>query len=344
MSQHTDVNTYGEFGLIEHLTTHVEPQHQSTLKGIGDDAAVIANGLDYTVISTDLLVEGIHFDLMYSPLKHLGYKAVVVNLSDIYAMNVLPTHITVSIAISSKYSVEALEELYAGIKTACEQYQIDLVGGDTTSSPKGMIISVTAWGVETDKERITYRSTAQVGDIICVTGDVGAAYLGLQLLEREKQLFMSDDTIKPELDRHKYVLERQLKPEAAKGAYQYFKKHNLIPTAMIDVSDGLSSDLMHICKESAVGAYLEEAKIPMHDDTRMLALEFNMDPVSSALNGGEDYELLFTINESDLEKIRFMPGVSIIGEIVRPEDKVKLHTTGGNIYPLKAQGWNHFEF
>lgn len=343
MAQHTDVNKLGEFGLIDHLTKDFEPHSKSTVKGIGDDAAVIANASDYTVLSTDLLVEGIHFDVRYTPLKHLGYKAVVVNLSDIYAMNVEPSHITVSIAISSKYTVEALEELYDGIRTACKFYNVELIGGDTTSHLKGMTISVTAFGVTKDKESIAYRSGAKVGDILCVTGDLGAAYLGLQLLEREKQLFLDDQNTQPQIEGHQYLLERQLKPEAGKQAIEYFKKVELVPTAMIDVSDGLSSDLMHICRASDVGAFIEEGKVPISEDAKAMALEFNMDPISSALNGGEDYELLFTIAPEDIEKIKFMPTASIIGEIVSRQDKLTLHTTGGKIYPLKAQGWNHFE-
>ena len=339
----TDVNELGEFGLIDHLTKDFISHHASTLKGIGDDAAVIIQGQQATVISTDLLVEGLHFDLMYSPLKHIGYKAVIVNLSDIYAMNAIPTQITVSIAISNKYSVEALDELYAGIKTACDLYRVDLIGGDTTSSPKGMTISVTALGYTHQVDKLVYRSGAKVGDILCVTGDLGGAYLGLQLLEREKQLYLDDNTITPDFEGNQYVIERQLKPEANRQAIEYFDKHQLIPTAMIDISDGLSSDLMHICRQSKVGAYLEEAKIPMHDETRNLALKFNMDPVSCALNGGEDYELLFAVSPEDIEKIRFMPDVYIVGEIVDARDGITLHTTGGNIHPLTAQGWNHFE-
>ncbi len=341
-SKVTDVNEYGEFGLIDHLTKSITPKLPSTIKAIGDDAAVIKNARDYTVISTDMLVEGIHFDVRYSPLKHLGYKSVVVNLSDIYAMNVVPQHITVSIAISSKYSVEALEELYDGIKTACAFYNVDLVGGDTTSNLKGMVISVTAIGQVSDKQTISYRSGAQVGDVLCVTGSLGAAYLGLQILEREKQLFLSDKTIEPELSKHTYLIERQLKPEANKAAIEYFKKIELVPTSMIDVSDGLSSDLMHICKQSDVGAFIEEAKVPMIEEAKAAALEFNMDPITCALNGGEDYELLFTLDPMDIEKIKYMPDVHIIGEIVDKKDKLTLHTPGGSIHPLKAQGWNHF--
>ncbi len=339
----TDVNKLGEFGLIEHLTRSFHNIHESTIRGIGDDAAVIDMGSAAAVISTDLLVEGIHFDLMYSPMKHIGYKAVIVNLSDIYAMNVVPTHITVSIAISSKYSVEALEELYQGIENACKLYKVDLIGGDTTSSPKGMTISVTAIGIAHDPSKIVYRSGATVGDILCLTGDIGGAYLGLQLLEREKQLYLSDKTLTPDFEGYDYIIERQLKPEAAKFAIEFFSKNNILPTSMIDLSDGLSSDLMHICKQSGVGAYLEEAKLPMQDQVRELALKFNIDPITCALNGGEDYELLFSICENDLEKIRFMPDVYIVGEIVDKADGVTLHGTSGRIHPLTAQGWNHFE-
>ena len=337
----TDVNTLGEFGLIESLTKGMDHVQASSIKGIGDDAAVIKFGDEHIVVSTDMLVEGIHFDLMYSPLKHLGYKAVIVNLSDIYAMNAIPSQVTVSIAISSKYSVEALTELYAGIKEACRLYKVDLVGGDTTSSPKGMTMSITAIGTA-KPETITYRSGARKGDILCVSGDLGAAYLGLQILEREKQLYLSNPGIQPDLENQQYLLERQLKPEARKDMIHYFAKDKLVPTAMIDISDGLASDLMHICKASGVGAYLEEAKIPIHDDAQLMAIKFQLDPVTTALNGGEDYELLFTIDEKDLEKIRYMPSTYIIGEITDKKDGITLHTTGGNIHPLKAQGWNHF--
>ena len=338
----TDVNELGEFGLIDRITGAFTNERSSTVKGVGDDAAVIKCGDENMVISTDLLVEGIHFDLMYSPLKHLGYKAVIVNLSDIYAMNATPEQITVSIAISSKFSVEAIEELYAGIREACRIYNVDLVGGDTTSSPRGMTISVTAIGKAKDEE-ITYRSGAKKGDIICITGDLGAAYLGLQILEREKQLYISNPGIQPDLEDQKYLLERQLKPEARKDSVKYFKDAGLLPTAMIDISDGLASDLMHICKASGVGAFLEEGKIPINEEAQLMAIKFKLDPITTALNGGEDYELLFTVDEKDLEKIRYMPSVYIIGEITAAEDGLKLHTTGGNIHDLKAQGWKHFE-
>jgi thiamine-monophosphate kinase len=339
---HTDVNTLGEFGLIDHITKDFSLQQRTSLKGPGDDAAVIQNVSGATVVSTDMLVEGIHFDMMYTPLKHLGYKAVVVNLSDIYAMNATPTQITVSIAISSKYSVEAITELYEGIAQACRFYNVDLVGGDTTSSPKGMIISITALG-QADHADLVYRNGAKPGDILCVTGDLGAAYLGLQILEREKQIYLSHPGVQPELEQNQYLLERQLKPEAQRGAIEYFRKVKMKPTAMIDVSDGLASDLMHICKQSKVGAFIEEGKVPIHPDTENTAISFHLDPITCALHGGEDYELLFAIDESDLEKIRFMPEVFIIGEITEAADGLKLHTTGGNIHNLTAQGWNHFK-
>ncbi len=337
----TDVNDLGEFGLIEHLTSSFENKNSSTLTGIGDDAAVIDNDKETTVISTDMLVEGIHFDLMYTPLKHLGYKAVIVNISDICAMNAVPTQITVSIAISSKYSVEALTELYSGIKLACEMYNIDLVGGDTTSSPRGMVISVTAIG-HAYKDDLVYRSGAKKGDILCVTGDFGGAYVGLQILEREKQVYLSGPSIQPDLGELNHVVGRQLKPEARLDAIDYMRKSKLRPTAMIDVSDGLASELFHICKESGVGAFIEEAKVPIHPQTEETALEFNINPITCALNGGEDYELLFTVSESDLEKVRYMPEVSIIGEITDKSDGITLHTTGSNVHNLQAQGWKHF--
>jgi thiamine-monophosphate kinase len=340
--QFTEVSSLGEFGLIHHLSKGVKTFHEHTLCGIGDDAAIIKNVGEVTLVSTDMLVEGVHFDLMYTPLKHLGYKAVVVNVSDILAMNALPTQITVSLAISNKYSIEALDELYAGIKLACDLYKIDLVGGDTTSSPKGMTISITVLG-QASALSVVQRSGAKKGDIICVTGDLGAAYLGLQILEREKQIYLQHPGVQPELETSQYLLERQLKPEAPQGAIAYFHKNNIVPTSMIDISDGLASEVLHICKASGTGAYIEEGKVPIHPDTERTALEMNLDPITCALHGGEDYELLFTIAEKDLEKVRFMPEVFIIGEITDPEDGIKLHTTGGNIYDLNSQGWNHFK-
>jgi thiamine-monophosphate kinase len=340
--QRTDVNTLGEFGLIEHLTRDFPLRQPSSLRGVGDDAAVIdrGNGL-CTVVSTDLLVEGIHFDLAYVPLKHLGYKAVVVNLSDIYAMNAFPEQITVSIAISNRFSVEALDELYAGIRAACETYNVDLVGGDTTSSPRGMTISITAIG-QCEKNLLTYRSGARPGDLICITGDLGAAYLGLQLLEREKRIWQEAPGLQPNLENQKYAVGRQLKPEARRDLVEVLRKAHLKPTAMIDISDGLASEIFHICKQSNVGALIEESGVPMHQEAQLLALQFKLDPITCALNGGEDYELLFTIDPKDAEKVKFLPDLYIAGEITEAKDGIKLNTKGGNLHDLKAQGWVHF--
>ena len=341
LMQRTDVNTLGEFGLIEHLTRDFPITQPSTLKGVGDDAAVIENGSFCTVVSTDMLVEGIHFDLAYMPLRHLGYKAVVVNLSDIYAMNALPKQITVSIAISNRFSVEALDELYAGIRTACDTYGVDLIGGDTTSAPKGMIISVTAIG-QGEKSQLSYRNGAQVGDLICITGDLGGAYLGLQILEREKQIFLENPGVQPDLDNQKYAIGRQLKPEARKDMIETFHRIGLKPTAMIDISDGLASEMFHICRQSKVGALIEETGVPIHPEVQLLALQFKLDPITCALNGGEDYELLFTIRPEDVDKIRFLPDIYIAGEITEAETGIKLNSTGGRLHDLKAQGWVHF--
>jgi thiamine-monophosphate kinase len=338
----TDINTLGEFGLIDHLTKGFPLSNPSSLKGIGDDAAVIDNGALLTVVSTDMLMEGIHFDLMYTPLKHLGYKSVVVNVSDIYAMNATPKQITVSLGLSNRFSVEALEELYEGIQAACTHYGVDLVGGDTSSSLQGLAISITAIG-QAEKEKLVYRNTAKVGDLICITGDLGAAYLGLQILERERQLFLSQPDIQPDLDNQSYVVGKQLKPEARKDMIEFFATNQLIPTSMIDISDGLASELFHICTQSKVGAFLEESGIPIHPDTQMQAIKFKLDPVTCALSGGEDYELLFTIDPKDVEKIRFLPDIYIAGEIVDAQDGIKLHTVGGNIHPITAQGWKHFQ-
>lgn len=337
----TDVNTLGEFGLIDHLTKSFPITQPSTVKAVGDDAAVVDNGNFCTLIATDMLVEGIHFDLVYTPLKHLGYKAVVVNLSDIYAMNGQPQQITVSIAISSKYSVEALEDLYAGIRAACDAYGVDLVGGDTTSSPQGMIISITAIG-QGEKERLSYRSGARPGDLVCITGDLGAAYLGLQLLEREKRIWQEHPDVQPNLEDQKYIVGRQLKPEARRDMIDAFRKADLVPTAMIDISDGLASELFHICKQSGVGALIEESGVPIHPEAQMMALQFKLDPITCALNGGEDYELLFTIDPKDTEKVRFLPDIYIAGEILEADAGIKLNTKGGKLHEIKAQGWKHF--
>ena len=338
----TDVNTLGEFGLIDHLTKEVFPLQPSTGRGIGDDAAVIKGSEDQSIVlTTDMLVEGIHFDLMYTPLKHLGYKSMVVNFSDVYAMNARPTQALISIAFSNRYSVEALEEYYEGVRLACKLYGVDLVGGDTTSSPRGMTISVTAIG-QAKSESIVYRDGAKPGDIICVTGNLGAAYLGLQILEREKQVFLEHPDIQPELDQYQYLVERQLKPEARKDAVEYFHAKNFKPTSLIDISDGLASEIFHICKQSNCGAIIEESKVPIHPDAEELALEFKINPITCALNGGEDYELLFTVDPSDLDYVRTMPDVFLIGDIVNADEGVTLHTTGGKIVPLEAQGWKHF--
>jgi len=337
----TEISELGEFGLIEHLTQGRNNIHASTLLGVGDDAAVIDNGDKLTVVSTDLLVEGVHFDLLYYPLKHLGYKSVVVNLSDIYAMNAIPKQITVSIAVSNRFSVEAIDEIYAGIFAACERYQVDLVGGDTTASPRGLLISVTAIG-EGEKDKLVYRHTAKKGDLICITGDLGAAYMGLQILEREKQLFLNDPNIQPNLEEKSYLVGRQLKPEPRRDIIEEFAKVKLVPTAMIDISDGLASDLMHICKRSGLGAFIEEGNVPIHTHAQLQALDFKLDPITCALSGGEDYELLFTIDPADVEKVKFMSDIYISGEMTSPDDGVMLHTTGGNVHPITAQGWKHF--
>ncbi len=339
---HTDIGTLGEFGLIDRIASHFTPTQNETTKGIGDDAAVMDYGGQPIVVTTDLLLEGIHFDLMYHPLKHLGYKAIIVNLSDVCAMNAVPKHVTVSLGISNRFSVEAIDELYEGVRIACEAYGVDLVGGDTTSSPSGLMISVTAIG-SAPKEKITYRHGAKSGDILCVTGDLGAAYLGLQILEREKQVFLANPDMQPELSEKKYLVGRQLKPEARLEAINHFEKSGLVPTSMIDLSDGLASDLMHLCKASGTGAFVEEAQVPIHDEARLQAMEFKLDPITCALSGGEDYELLFTVDPSDLDKVRFMNSVYIIGEMTSEADGINLHTTGGQIHPITAQGWKHFE-
>lgn len=337
----TEISTLGEFGLIDRIAEKNTLRQASTLKSIGDDAAVIDNSDCMTVVSTDLLMEGIHFDLAYTPLRHLGYKAVVVNVSDIYAMNAVPKQITVSIGISNRISVEAIDELYEGIFQACKFYNVDLVGGDTTSSMSGLVISVTAIG-QAAAEKLVYRNGASVGDIICVTGDLGAAYLGLQILIREKQIWQQHPDIQPELGESTYLIEKILKPEARKDMIELFANAGLLPTSMMDISDGLASELHHICKQSGVGAYIEEAQVPIHADAKMTAINFGLDPITCALSGGEDYELLFTVSPSDLEKVRYMPDIYIIGEITEEVDGIKLHTEGGKIHPITAQGWVHF--
>jgi thiamine-monophosphate kinase len=338
MEKRTEIGKIGEFGLIERLTKNIVLQQASSIKGIGDDAAVLQYQKEQ-VVTTDLLIEDIHFDLVYTPLKHLGYKAVVVNLSDVYAMNAIPKQILVSFAISNRFSVEAMEEIYAGINLACERYQVDIVGGDTTASTKGLIISITALG-EQDAEKIVYRNTAKEGDLLCVSGDLGAAYIGLKMLQREKQVFLNAPDANIELDKHTYIVERQLKPEARKDIIQFFEQEKLVPTSMIDISDGLSSEILHLCKQSNVGCMLEEASIPIANETYDTALEFSIDPINCALSGGEDYELLFTIDAKDKAIIDKNHDIAIIGEIIDTNLGIKLHTKGDNYHDLIALGWD----
>lgn len=338
----TEITQYGEFGLIKHLTRNIELLNVSSVLGVGDDAAIIDHFGKQTVVTTDLLIEGVHFDLMYTPLKHLGYKSIVVNLSDVYAMNATPTQVTLSLGISNRFSVEALEEFYEGVYAACDQYGVDLVGGDTTSSNKGFIISVTAMG-EGVPERIVRRSGAQKGDLLCCTGDLGAAYIGLLFLEREKKIYLENPNIQPDLEGEDYVIRRLLKPEARKDIIQFFEEQDIIPTSMIDVSDGLSSEILHICEQSGVGVILYEEKIPVNEASRMAAYKFEIDPTACALSGGEDYELLFTLKQDDHEKVVLNEQISIIGYITEAEESATIFTKGGNRHPLTAQGWNAFK-
>jgi thiamine-monophosphate kinase len=340
--ERTDINNLGEFGLISHLTKSIQLQQKSSLKGVGDDAAVLDFTNKKVLVSTDMLLEGIHFDLSYTPLKHLGYKAIQVNLSDIYAMNGTPTQVTVSVGLSSKYPLEAIEELYAGIYLACEQYKVDVVGGDTSSSKQGLVISVTALGYA-DESDIVYRNTAGEGDLICVSGDLGGAYTGLQLLEREKIVYLENPNIQPDLEGKDYIIERQLKPEARGDVIDLLKSIGIKPTSMIDVSDGLASEVLHICNQSSKGCSLYEEKIPIDPMTYETAREFNLDPTVCALSGGEDYELLFTINQADYDKIKHHPDISIIGHITEPSAGCNLISKSGQVHELKAQGWNAFK-
>ena len=337
----TELSTLGEFGLIERINQQFTPVLPQTIKGIGDDAAVIDTGSDeYTLVSTDMLIEGVHFDLSYAPLKHLGFKAVAVNVSDIAAMNGTPRQITVSIGLSNRFSVEAIDELYAGIQTACEAYKVDLVGGDTSASRSGLVLSVTAIGT-VKKDKIAYRSGAQPNDVICVTGDLGAAYLGLQLLEREKREFLENPNMQPQLEDKAYLVGRQLKPEARTNIIYELNDANLVPTSMIDVSDGLASEILHLCKQSGTGAQIFEEHIPVADETFLTADEFKLSPLTAALNGGEDYELLFTIKQTDYEKIKNSPHISFIGFMTNDPSAVEIVTKGGGRFPVQAQGWQH---
>ena len=335
----TSIESLGEFGLIDHLTNGIITKNSSTVKGIGDDAAVIDMGDKYQLVSTDLLVEGVHFDLAYMPLKHLGYKAVAINVSDICAMNGDAKQITLGLALSNRYTVEALEELYDGIKLACEHYGVDLVGGDTTSSTSGLMISVTVLG-EVDKNKITYRSGAKVNDLLLCTGDLGAAYLGLQILNREKEMFKENPTIQPDLTGNDYVLRRQLKPEAAIKYTRILKELDIVPTSMIDISDGLSSEALHLSKSSEVGITLHEDKIPVDYTAMNLANEFNMNPIFCALSGGEDYELLFTIGQEHYEKLKKDPDFTIVGFVTDKSEGNNFIANDGSSHPLTAQGWD----
>ncbi len=338
----TEIATLGEFGLIDHLTKNFEIQNASTILGVGDDAAIIDHFGKQTVITTDLLIEGIHFDLMYTPLKHLGYKSVVVNVSDIYAMNATPTQITISIAFSNRFSVEALNEFYEGVYIACEKYGVDLVGGDTSSSQKGFIISVTALG-EVAPDKFVKRSTANKGDLICVSGYLGASFLGLTIMEREKKIFLENPKVQPDLEGEDYIVGRLLKPEARKDIIEFFEKNEIIPTSMMDVSDGLSSEVLHLCKQSNLGCRIYEEKIPIHDDAKKAAFKFGLDPTVCALNGGEDYELIFTLKQEAYDKITLNEEISVIGYMTTVEEGCKLLTKGGNIFDITAQGWNAFD-
>lgn len=337
----TEIATLGEFGLIDHLTEGIKPMHALTLKGIGDDAAVLSYPIDKQVlVTTDLLLEGVHFDLVYTPLKHLGYKAAVVNFSDIYAMNGTPRQITVSLGVSKRFSVEDMEQLYAGIRLACENYNVDIVGGDTTSSLTGLTISITCIG-EADKDKVVYRNGAQETDLICVSGNLGAAYMGLQLLEREKKVLTgTDKDVQPDFAGREYILERQLKPEARKDIIEKLAEAGIQPTSMMDISDGLSSELMHICKQSNKGCRVYEEHLPIDYQTAAMAEEFNMNLTTCALNGGEDYELLFTVPLACHEKVKEISDIRLIGHITKPELGCALVTREGQEFELKAQGWN----
>ena len=337
----TEIEELGEFGLIDHLTKNNEIVQAGTLLSVGDDAAIIDQFGRQMVISTDMLVEGVHFDLMYTPLKHLGYKAVAVNLSDICAMMATPTHITVSIGISNRFSVEALEELYEGIYAACARYNVDLVGGDTTTSRQGLIISITAVG-EVAPGKFVTRSGAKVNDLICVSGDLGAAYLGLQLLEREKKIYLEHKGVQPDLQNQSYIVGRILKPEPRVDVVEWLQENNIMPTAMIDISDGLSSELIHICRKSDVGCVLYEAKIPISEEAKEMGMQFNIPTITCALSGGEDYELLFTVSQEDYEKVKRSVNISVIGYITSIEEGMNMVTPSGKSHKLVAQGWNAF--
>ena len=340
--ERTDLALLGEFGLIKHLTENFKINHESSIKGIGDDAAVLSFDGKQVLISTDLLLEGIHFDLAYMPLMHLGYKAVQVNLSDIYAMNGVATQITVSLGLSSKFPLEAVEELYKGIELACNKFNIDVIGGDTSSSKQGLIISITSIGFA-DKKDVCYRSGAKDGDLLCVSGDLGGAYVGLQILEREKQIFLENPNIQPDLEGKDYIIERQLKPEGRRDIVDLLSQMELLPTAMIDISDGLASEILHICEQSGVGCTIYEDKLPIDPMTYETARELGLDPTVCALNGGEYYELLFTINQADYEKLKHDVDITVIGHMTDKNSGAKMISKSNVVHELKAQGWNAFK-
>lgn len=341
MAKYTELSSLGEFGLIDHLTKTIQLKNKSTLRGVGDDAAVLNYGKKRILVSTDMLIQGIHFDLTYTPLKHLGYKSVAVNASDICAMNGSPKQITVALAISNHFSVESLEEFYAGMYLACENYGIDLIGGDTTSSKTGMCISITVLG-EADEKDIVYRNTAKENQLICVSGNLGAAYTGLQLLEREKLVFDDNQQTQPDFAGYEYILERQLKPEARQDIIALLKEKAILPTAMIDISDGLASEIMHICKDSAIGCNIYEEKIPIDYQTFKMAEELNMNATVCALSGGEDYELLFTAPLDKFDQLTALPDISVIGHTCKASEGCYMTTRDGNTFELKAQGWTNF--
>jgi thiamine-monophosphate kinase len=339
--QRTELSEMGEFGLIDFLTNSIKIKQATTVKGVGDDAAVLNFAGKDTLITTDLLLEGTHFDLTYTPLKHLGYKAVIVNLSDILAMNGTPQQIVVAIGVSNRFSVEAIEEIYRGIYMACANYDVDLVGGDTVSSPSGLVISITAIG-SVDKRDVVYRNTAKKGDLVFVTGDLGAAYMGLMVLEREKQAYKADPNMQPDLEGHDYIIGRQLKPELRTDVLKKLKEIKVKPTSMIDISDGLASEIIHICKQSKLGCNLYEDKIPVDFTTAAMAREFSIDPTTCALNGGEDYEFLFTISQKDYEKIKNVEGLSVIGHLTNQNEGYNLVSRSNTMVPITAQGWDAF--
>ena len=338
--ERTEISDLGEFGLIEQLTRNIEIQNVSTILGVGDDAAVIDHYGKQTIVTTDLLIEGVHFDLAYTPLKHLGYKSVVVNLSDVYAMNATPTQITVSVGISNRFSLEAIDEFYEGVYAACNKYGVDLVGGDTASSQKGFIISVTAIG-EVAPDMFVKRSTAKNGDLLCVSGNLGSAYVGLLFLEREKKIFMESPGVQPDLEGESFVIGKLLKPEARKDIVEFFEEKEITPTAMLDVSDGLSSEILHLCKDSSLGCVLYEEKIPIAEEMKKAAYKFEIDPTACALSGGEDYELLFTIAQADHDKLVLNEQISVIGYMTDADQGANILTKGGGKHKITAQGWNH---